>query len=184
MKRKFFLLSLIGIIASAAVAQDIKLCPESEDRVAVSAYHKARSAKKSRKPYDKIKILCEKAVRIDSSFGLPWLLLGDAAWYAKDFKTTKKAYRKAIATCPDASDRMHYRLGSYLYDTKMYREAIPFLRSFLEFNSKNELRNKEAALLIVRAKLMGNPVPFDPKVVKGISTADPEYLEIITADNK
>ncbi len=168
----------------ASFGQGTDLCPAPGNPDAEKLYDKARSARKSRKPFEKVKTLCENAIESDTTYALPWLLLGDAAWFAKDYKTMKSAYAKAIELCPDASEKMHYRLGTYLYDTKKYEECLPYLNSFLSFGSERENWNREAELLIVRARLQSNPVPFEPRVVKGVSTHNPEYLAVITADNE
>jgi len=182
----FFLLAICGInyCAQECSAQQQALCPKSGEKQANYFYERAEAARKARKPYETVKDLCEKAIEQDSAFGLPWMLLGDAAYSKKDFKTMKEAYRKAIEICPDASARMHYRLGTYLYDTRKLEECLPYLKSFLEFNTVNEREAKEVELLFVRANLQLHPVPFEPRIVKGVSTADPEYLAVISADNE
>ncbi|MFI5218971.1 MAG: OmpA family protein [Bacteroidia bacterium] len=181
----FALHSLFIIYHSSLFAQKASPCPLSQNKKAISYYDKAVSAKKSSKDYETIKEWCEKAIEEDTTFADPYLLLGNAAWFKKDFKTMKEAYKSLIETCPDASPEPHYRLGSYLYDTKKYDEAVKYLKGFLDFGSTaKEKQVKDAEQMIARAKLMANPVPFYPKPVKGVSTSDPEYLAIISADNE
>ncbi len=175
---------LSAALPAKAPAQNLSLCPEPADPAVTPLYEKARAARKARKPYEKVKDLCERALRVDSSYAGTWLVLGDAAWIAHDFPTMKEAYRRTIALCPDATELPHYRLGTYLYDTKKYAEAIPYLKSYLDFGSENERRNREAEVLLTRSRLLSNPVPFDPRIVPGVSSPDPEYLAYITADNQ
>ena len=183
---RFFSSLLLFVFCFIVVvrAQQKTPCPPSEVKKANSYYEKALSAKKSKKDYETIKELCEKAIEEDSSFAEPYHLLGDAAYFKKDFKTMKEAYSKMIEHCPDAAPEPHYRLGKYLYDTKKYDDATKYLKSFLDFGNVNEKLEKDAVLLLTRAKLMSRPVPFNPQIVKAVSTADPEYLAIISADNK
>ncbi|MEP7170852.1 MAG: hypothetical protein ABI855_15895, partial [Bacteroidota bacterium] len=118
-------------------AQQKTLCPPSQNKKAASYYDKALSAKKSHKDYETIKEFCENAIEEDSSFAEPYHLLGDAAYFKKDFKTMKTSYSKMIEECPDAAPEPHYRLGKYLYDTKKYDEATKYLKSFLDFGNVN-----------------------------------------------
>jgi outer membrane protein OmpA-like peptidoglycan-associated protein/tetratricopeptide (TPR) repeat protein len=178
------LLLFVLWFGTSVSAQQKILCPPSQNKKANSYYDKALSAKKSHNDYETIKEYCEKAIEEDSSFAEVYHLLGDAAYLKKDYKTMKDAYGKMIELCPDASPEPHYRLGKYLYDTKNYDGATKYLKSFLDFGNANEKLEKDASLLLFRAKLISHPVPFNPQIVKDISTADPEYLAIITADNK
>jgi len=182
---KFFYSFLLLIFCCAAVqAQQKTPCPPSTEKKATSYYEKALSAKKSHKDYETIKEYCEKAIEEDTSFAEAYRLLGDVAYNKKDYKTMKDAYSTLIELCPDASPEPHYRLGKYFYDTKKYDDAAKYLKSFLDFGNVNETLEKDASLWLTRAKLMSHPVPFNPQIVKQVSTADPEYLAIITADNK
>lgn len=165
-------------------AQGIALCPPSSSKKAVKFFEEAKAAKKSKKDYKEVKELALKATEEDTAYAEPWLLLGDAAFGKKDFPTMKKSYSRLIELCPDADANAFYRLGTYLYDTKKYEEASKYLKSYLEFATTDESKNKDAETLLFRAKMIADPVPFNPQIVKGVSTADPEYLAIITADNE
>ena len=54
---------------------------------------------------------------------------------------------------------------------------------YLSFGKVREEYATDATLKKVRAKLMMNPVPFNPTALKSVSTGDPEYLAIISPDN-
>lgn len=177
--------SLIILHSTLSVAQKPSICPPSQNKKAINYYEKAVSGKKSGKDYETIKELLEKSIEEDTAFAEPYLLLGNTAYFKKDFKTMREAYKILIELCPDAAPEPHYRLGSYFYETKKYDEAVKYLKSFLDFGSTaKEKQVKDAEIMIVRAKLMANPVPFNPQQVKGVSTADSEYLAIVSADNE
>ncbi|MBL0341600.1 MAG: hypothetical protein IPP71_12050 [Bacteroidetes bacterium] len=53
-----------------------------------------------------------------------------------------------IELCPDADANAHYRLGTYLYDTKKYDESTKYLKSYLQFATTDEAKNKDAETLI------------------------------------
>lgn len=177
----FFLLFLFSVYA---FPQSAKLCPQSSNKKAVKLADEAESFAKSIKDYEKLKTAAEKSIEEDTTYARPQLMLGDAAYRKKDYKTMRIAYEKLIGNCPDASADAHYRLATYLYANKQYAECISYYKSFLEFGTADETKNKTAELNLFRASQYINPVPFNPKVVKGISTSDPEYLAIISADNE
>ncbi|MBL7928329.1 MAG: PD40 domain-containing protein [Bacteroidia bacterium] len=176
---------LLLILPFFANSQKPLPCPPPASSKAKSLFEKAVSARKTGKKYEQVKELAFKAVEEDTAYADAWKLIGDMAYNMRDYKVMKEAYTKLIAACPDASPESHFRLGSYLYDTKKYAEFEKYLKSFLDFGSQaKEDQIKRAELLLVRAKLMANPVSFNPVVVKEISTSDPEYLAVISADNE
>lgn len=164
-------------------AQDLKLCPVPESKKAVKLFDEAKDARKAKKDYQQIKELLNESIEEDSAYAQPLLMLGDMAYLKKDWQTMKKSYSRLIQVCPDADATAYYRLGTYLYDTKKYDEAVPFLKSYLQFGTADEEKNKECETLLFRAKMIANPVPFKPEIVKGISTPDPEYLAVISPDD-
>jgi outer membrane protein OmpA-like peptidoglycan-associated protein len=189
LKHSIYFSLLIAIVAtfplsSTSNAQGLKLCPPPTSKKAEKFFDEAKAARKAKKDFSVIRNLVMKAVQEDTSWAEPWLFLGDVARIRNDFRTMKSAYTRLIELCPDADESAYYHLGTYLYDTKNYAEAKKYLKSFLEFGSLNEARNKESEMLLFRADMISNPVPFNPVVVKGVSTPDPEYLAIISPDNE
>jgi outer membrane protein OmpA-like peptidoglycan-associated protein/Tol biopolymer transport system component len=178
------LVLLFILISGIGTAQISNLCKVSDSKKAIKKLEDAKDAKKSKKDYKVIKELCEEAAEEDTSFAEPWLVLGDVAFQKKDYPTMKKAYARLIEICPDADAKVYYRMGTYLYDTKKYTDATNYLKSYLEFATTDEAKNKEVEVLLFRAKMIANPVPFNPELVKGVSSADPEYLAIISPDHE
>lgn len=184
MKSLKILVLLFFLIPGFGSAQISNLCKVSDSKKAIKKLEDAKDARKSKKDYKVIKELCEEAAEEDTSFAEPWLVLGDVAFQKKDFPTMKKAYARLIEICPDADAKVYYRMGTYLYDTKKYTDATNYLKSYLEFATTDESKNKEVEVLLFRAKMIANPVPFNPELVKGVSSADPEYLAIISPDHE
>src|SRR5688572_3267616 len=177
MRSNFIKLLVIIIIilsgrCSELSAQDIKLCPPSLSKKATKYLDEARAAKKAKKEYKEVKELLILATEEDTAFAEPWLVLGDAAHVKNDFVTMKNAYTRLIQLCPDADANAYYKLGTYLFESKKYVEAATYLKSYLQFATTDESKNKNAELLLYRAKLIANPVPFNPVLVKGVSTPD------------
>lgn len=184
MKLHKILVLLFLLIPSIGTSQISNLCKVSDSKKAIKKLEDAKDARKTKKDYKVIKELCEEAAEEDTSFAEPWLVLGDVAFQKKDYPTMKKAYARLIEICPDADAKVYYRMGTYLYDTKKYTDATNYLKSYLEFATTDESKNKEVEVLLFRAKMIANPVPFNPELVKGVSSADPEYLAIISPDHE
>ena len=174
----FLSMPLLGI------TQDIKLCPQSESKKAKKLFDEATGMIKDRSDYNKTKAVFLDCLQEDSTYAAALLAFGNLAFSKKDWVTMKDCYRRFIRLCPDGDMIAHYRLGVYLYDTKKPEESMPYLKSFLEFAQEKEDLNRTAETYLFRAKLMTNPVPFNPEPVKGVSTSNPEYLAAISPDNE
>ncbi len=185
MKKTFAFLCIFYFVTHLnANGQGVKLCPSSNSKKAIKLFEEAKDAKKSKADYKSVKDLLNNSTEEDTAFAEPWLMLGDLAYAKKDWITMKKAYTRLFELCPDADAVAYYRLGVYLFDAKKYEEAVPPLKTFLQFAIDDETKNKETETLLFRAGMIANPVPFKPEIVKGISTADPEYLAIISPDDE
>ena len=165
-------------------AQNKAHCPESSVKKSNNYYDDAKDAKKSREPYKKIRELVLKSLEEDSLNGNAWWLYGDVAYSNHDDENMAIAYTKLIEICPDASPTAYYRLGNFQYQTKNYKDAINNLQSFLDFNKVKEENGLDAAQKIQRARIMSNPVAFNPIPLKNVSGGDPEYLAVISPDQE
>ncbi|MFN5324971.1 MAG: OmpA family protein [Bacteroidota bacterium] len=184
MVRPLCLLLVLLAISFQIKGQDLKLCPESPSKKAVKLADEAKGMIKSKEDYSKTKETLLKCLQEDSTYAFALSMLGDLAFSKKDWPTMKDSYRTLIRVCPDADAKAHFRLGTYLYETQKIEECIPYLKSFLTFGISDERMNKTAESYVFRAKMILNPVPFNPTPVKGISTADPEYLASISPDDE
>jgi outer membrane protein OmpA-like peptidoglycan-associated protein len=113
-----------------------------------------------------------------------------------DYKFAADKLKKVIEMCPKFHPYPYYFLGSIALGEKKYDEAVTQLNTFLEFRYEDdraypkdyETRRSEAEKMLATAsfynKLLKNPVPFDPKLVEGLSTKDDEYLAIVSPDNE
>jgi outer membrane protein OmpA-like peptidoglycan-associated protein len=183
---KLFLTIIFCLTAFIVNAQvkNLKRCPQSNSKEANKKTDEAESLLKGNKDFDKAKELCLKAIEADSSFAKPYLLLGDAAYRKKDFKTMASAYKGLVAVCPEAGVQAAYRLATYYYETKNYEQSALYYKSFLDFSPEDTLAIDDATIKLFRANAFMHPVDFKPQQVKGLSTPDPEYLPIISADNE
>jgi outer membrane protein OmpA-like peptidoglycan-associated protein/tetratricopeptide (TPR) repeat protein len=156
--------------------------------------------------YREVKELVNRAVEEDDRFADAWYFLAGRAKRKGDFRTAADAFAKAIEICPGQYPEAYFNLGTYLYslasikDTARYREASTYLKKFLAFEeSPEELKSEnkrrtmdeyrtEAEKTVDRADFLydayAHPVPFEPKIVEGISTPADEVLPIISPDRE
>jgi len=90
-----------------------------------------------------------------------------------------------IAICPDKNPLIYYLLGEINFNRKMYVNAERYLQKAIALNLDKETE-KKAEKMYKKAKtianIINNPVPFNPKVVRGVSTKADEYLPILSPD--
>lgn len=181
--KSILIISLFLYIGQSS-AQNLKLCPQATSKEAEKKADEAEKIFKAHKDFDKAKEICLDLIQEDSVYARPFLLLGDAAFKKKEYKVMAQAYKGLISTCPDASDKAYYRLATYYYDTKQYDESVPYYKAFLDFAGNDTIANDDATVKLFRANAFAHPVDFDPQIVKGLTTPDPEYLPMISADNE
>tara|TARA_Y100000589_G_scaffold331083_1_gene383166 strand:+ start:875 stop:2944 length:2070 start_codon:yes stop_codon:yes gene_type:complete len=109
----------------------------------------------------------------------------------------KEYFLKLEGMCPTFHADMYYYLGMIYYMEKNDCEAVNYFNKFLEFpvedkkkiavNYNDQKEYVEASLEMSSyfCDFYTNPVPFDPKVLKNVSTADKnEVLPMISPDNE
>lgn len=189
---------LFVILVSAALAYGQSECSGSEVPRAAKAYEKARNASRngdSGKAYE----LYLQAIEEDPDFADPFYRLGminrnrarkdpgnqDAYW--------EKAilyFRKVEELCPDYDHYMYYFLGEIEFIMEKFSDAASHLEIFVGDHEKvrTEADYDDAMTMLKQAKfyasMMENSVPFEPRVVEGISTSRDEYRLLISPDNE
>jgi outer membrane protein OmpA-like peptidoglycan-associated protein/tetratricopeptide (TPR) repeat protein len=107
-----------------------------------------------------------------------------------NFKEAEKNLLKVVELCPSYDVYTYYYLGEIYYGQENFELALKYLNEFLKDVDKikrDEDYNRAVALQGYSKfylDITGNPVPFTPKVVEGISTAQNEYLPILSPDNQ
>lgn len=144
----------------------------------------ARAAKQKREPFSEIRKTVNEALAEDSTYAEAWKFLGDMAWINHDDKNQEEAYKQFVKLCPDGDADSWYRLALAQFNLKQYAEAITNFRSFLEFPKVKEENARDAEQRIIMSGLMMNPVPFNPEPLREVSTANPEYLAVISPDQE
>jgi outer membrane protein OmpA-like peptidoglycan-associated protein len=184
MKNWIAVLIILFIAHNSFAQKQTDYCLPTESKRAHKIYEDALKESKGSRDYEKIKKLVADATEIDTSFAAPWRLLGDVAYRKNDFKTFGLAYSKLIERCTDAGADAYYRLGNYYYGLKKYDQAKKIFKAYYDQANTSEKMSVDVDLMLFRIEQFLNPVPFNPVSVKGISTADPEYLPSLSTDNE
>ena len=151
--------------------------------------------RKDRKLVQKIERLIEKRAFYDAfdelrgkeDFAVFYELKAEILWVQKTYFESETEALKTINICPDNFAKAYYFLGEIAYNRKDYVNADIYLKKCLELEISDPYYS-DAVLLYSKAKTLAeiikNPVDFNPKIVKGISTKFDEYLPIISPDQE
>jgi outer membrane protein OmpA-like peptidoglycan-associated protein len=202
MQKIVFFLAFI-LTSSLVLAQDddnspSKLCNDNIDKKALKLYEKALDKKKYKKP-ERIEFLM-KALEIEPEFAEANLYLAKemivrAKLEDLSFKPMLPYYYKAIASCPQIHSSPYYYIGFIYYEDLKNDSAVKYLKKFIDFKDDDikkfdkdyefEISNSKAMIKSAKKEsALKRGVPFDPKVVLGVSTDRDEYLAYISPDDK
>ncbi|MCD6069333.1 MAG: outer membrane protein/peptidoglycan-associated protein [Bacteroidetes bacterium] len=200
MKLSLLTLSLVfGCFPAFAQDEPAKnACPPVENKKAIALYEKALDKKKYKKP-ERMEFL-QKAIAMEPEYAEANFQLGmEMVTYSKlnnsSFAPAIPFFKKAVESCPQIHSEPYYYIGFDYYERMINDTAIIWLDKFIKFKDEDEKKFSErdyegelanAKDMIKYAKkeaaLKKKTVPFDPKVVQGISTKYSEYLPYISPD--
>jgi outer membrane protein OmpA-like peptidoglycan-associated protein/tetratricopeptide (TPR) repeat protein len=114
-------------------------------------------------------------------------LSGEAAYRAGLSNRAIADLEKLTEACPAYQPEAWYLLGMAQFYSEDYKTAANSLQNYLDEGPQNPDYESEAITTLERAKLfdkiLTNPVPYDPRPVKDISSELDEYLPAISPDN-
>jgi outer membrane protein OmpA-like peptidoglycan-associated protein len=201
---KLFYILLACLFSFQLLAQDDneeenekKLCSEDISKKAIDLWKKGTDKKKYKKP-ERLEFLM-KALEMEPDFAEANLAMGQelaarCILESKEFKPTVPFFYKAIASCPQIHSEPYYYIGYSYYEQLNNDSTIKYLQKFIDFKDANEKKfSKDWSGQMYNAKGMiktakkekglKKNVPFDPKVIPGVSTQRDEYLAYISPDN-
>jgi len=126
-------------------------------------------------------------LRFVNDFAVFRVLKSEILWHKADFFNAETEGLNAIAICPDNFPKAYYFLGEIAFNRKDYVNADLYLKKSLDLGIADPYYSDAVNLYAkakVLAEIISNPVPFNPKVVSGISTQFDEYLSIISPDQE
>ena len=127
------------------------------------------------------------ALRNTNDYAVFHALKSEVLWLRGDFFNAETEALKAIDICPDNFPKSYYFLGAIACRRKDYVNADIYLKKSIDLGIADPYYADAVNLYSkakVTAEIINNPVSFNPKIVKGISTEYDEYLPIISADQQ
>ncbi len=109
---------------------------------------------------------------------------------SSNFKEAEKNFQKVLQLCPSYDIYTYYYLAEICYSAERYDSTVQYLTEFMKDvdKIKSDKDYSRAADLLKYSKfyseIIRHPVPFQPKVVGGISTPENEYLPALSPDNQ
>ena len=114
-------------------------------------------------------------------------LKSEVLWNKDDFFNAETEGLKVMANCPDNFPKVYYFLGEIAFNRKDYVSADLYLKRSIDLGISDPYYS-DAMNIYEKAKVLSdiitNPVPFNPKIVSGISTIFDEYLPVISPDQE
>lgn len=191
----FFLILNLSLSSQNSEVADTCLFPENPK--AVSLYQKGIDKKKYKKP-DRVNYLQE-AINMEPAFAQANMALGNEIIVKckldnLPFSSARPFFLAAVKACPKIHSQPFYYIGFSYYEDNANDSAIKYLNLFLKFISDDERKYSkdyqfeqyQSKEMIKAAKketeLKKKIVPFNPSIVKGISTPEHEYLPYLSPD--
>lgn len=130
----------------------------------------------------------KKAVELEPEYNDALYLLGDLYVRKSKLRQATALWGKLVEVCPNYKPEIAYFLGSIYLEIGEREKAIALFDQFLVNPERDRGFDKEAKLALSEAKLkeelLGNPVEFNPKAIRGLSTIEDEYLATISPDQE
>jgi outer membrane protein OmpA-like peptidoglycan-associated protein/tetratricopeptide (TPR) repeat protein len=203
MIKNYLLLIPVLFFSLSVAAQDdddapAKMCNEDINKKAMDLYKKGTDKKKYKKP-ERLEFL-KKAMELEPDFAEANLKMGleivvRCKLENQPFAPAVPYFLRAIRSCPQVHSEPYYYIGFDYYEQAKNDSAIKYLEKFIAFKDDDQSKfardyNEElyqAKMMVKSAKKensLKKNVPFDPKVVKGVSTERDEYLAYVSPDDK
>jgi len=139
--------------------------------------------------YNKAIELFMKAIKNDSNFIEPYVLLGQSYEEIGFYQQAITAYSKALKLNPSFYPYGHIKTGNLYIKEGKYEEALKHYENYFKLNISDEYYEKKAKRGIENCKFaidaIKHPVPFKPiNISNNINTEDDEYWPCLTADGQ
>lgn len=195
----FFLIYSISFYAQDEEEGSSKFCVEIDNKKVLKLYEKATDKKKYKKPERLAFIrecLAEEPDFAEANLFMAREIIVHCRLENKPYAPAVPYLKKAIAICPQIHSEPYYYIGFSYYEEAKNDSAVKYLQQFIKFRDEDGLKfSKEYETQMYNSKemvkfakketeLKKKIVPFDPKVVTGISTKADEYLAYISPDDK
>lgn len=200
MSRNWIVVVLI-VCSLCSYAQSNSNCGEYSNKKAIKKFEKLRDKEYPLSPIETIKKMKELQ---DKYSDFPELIAFIAEHYhhsaykkrmnpnvkARVRANAKKWFEKLESVCPSYQGHLaYYWLGRMNHEDDNDSIGAFYFKKYLENEAEPPKEYKKIAQNLVdeyfaKERLLANPVPFNPKRVKGVSTEHDEYLPMLSPDNE
>ena len=108
-------------------------------------------------------------------------------WLKDDIVKSTEYAKKCLALCQDKFSTSNYIIGMIHYQLKDYQICVDYIEKANEIGLKSRFKEK-ATFTLESAKILDqilrDTVPYNPKIVEGVSTEADEYLPLISPDQE
>ncbi len=187
-------------------AQKDSGCGDPDDKKAVELYNKGIDMKKYQKA--ERDAFLKQAIELQpdyvaANFALAEDYIKTAYTNQSSFDPAVPYFMTVINNCPHYHSDPYYYVGLSYYEAGKYADAITYLQKYLDFKDedvKKYSKNYDDFLYDAKQKLkdakqktdnqqlsqdiMAHKVPFDPHLVKGISSQYDDFFAVISPDNQ
>lgn len=193
-----FLCMAMPSLAQEEEETKITYCQEIDNKKAIKLFEKATNKKKYKKP-ERLDFL-RACLESEPDFAEANLAMGNEIVVTcklnnKPFSAATPYFQRALSLCPRLHSEPYYFIGFNYYEDLKNDSAIKYLEKFISFRDEDDkkfAKDYEAELYQAKEmvrfakkekELKKKVVPFDPKVVLGVSTKRDEYLAYISPDD-
>ena len=181
------LLSLLLFGSMGTAQPELGSCDQEVDELAQQQIPKALKYWKA-KNYREAERYLRKSVMIDEHYADGLYLLGDLYVKMMRLPMAESLWSRLLEECPDYKPEVKYFLGSIVLENDKYDRAIELFEDFLDDRDRDYGYDKEVKLALEEAmlkkKLYGKPIDFNPRSVRKVSTMNDEYLVSISPDQQ
>ena len=176
--RKFFLLIVFTFLCA------LTLSAQSKNKKAQALFDEALS-KYSAMQYSEAETLCDKALKLDSQFDMPYLLKAEIAADRKEFQK-EISYLSAALKLKPGDEMIISGLGDAYFELPDYHKAVEYYKKLLTLDRLTEkYRNnavKNIEIAEFRIRVMENPVDIKPKNLGiNVNTVYNDYFPSLSA---
>ncbi|MBP6511521.1 MAG: PD40 domain-containing protein [Bacteroidia bacterium] len=161
----------------------------SSNKSAIRDFEDGKKQYDSRQDVKAIKLM-ESAIRKDSNFIEPWMVLGQIYLEGRDYKSSLEHYRKVVQISPSYLAGVNMLVGDLEMKFANYGNAKVNYENYLTY-SKNLSEefigeaNQKIKNCVFAMDAIKHPVPYQPiNLGQGVNTADAEYFPSFTVDQQ
>jgi len=191
MKTVLFLIVFLVSASFTFCQEEESTCPELANKKAKKIYDEALDNFKDRKFPDATKLFKE-VLEYEPQCAQCYFFMGMINYKRVDYnlKAAQTYFEKSVELCPDFDVYVYYYLGQIYFGAEKWDLAEKALASFVKDPEKieSDADQNEANVMLRWAsfynQVYNNPVPFNPKYIKGVSSATDEYIPSISPDGE